>query len=65
MQVEIGNVVFTLRWMPYMKRTESAPAEGGDFEVVDMEFVGPVNDDDLPNMEDQAIAEAWDRMQGR
>jgi len=56
MRIEIDNVVVVVEWVPFLRATESAPAEGGYFEVTQIE--GHYNDDDLPDIEERAIVEA-------
>lgn len=48
-----GEVQFFLRWVPIMKRTETAPQEGGHWETVYIK--GFHYDDDLPDLEDEAF----------
>jgi hypothetical protein len=52
-----GELTVTLKWYPKMKRTETAPEEGGEFEVLNIE--GFHYDDDIPDIENTAIAEAY------
>ena len=59
--IEIGQAIVIVKWFPNMKATETAPAEGGDFEVVDIQ--GIFTDDEIPDLEEQAIGMAWDRME--
>ena len=61
MRIEIDNVVVVVEWVPFLRATESAPAEGGDFEVV--EISGFHHADEVDSIEERAIAAAWDRME--
>lgn len=58
MRVNVRDAVVTVKWIPFMHRTETAPEEGGYFEVVDIE--GIFTDDEIPDIEDEALAYAWD-----
>jgi hypothetical protein len=55
-----GGVTFYLRQVPVMRRTETAPEEGGHWETVHIK--GFHYDDDLPNLEDEAFAMASEVM---
>ena len=50
------EVTFFFRWVPYMRPTETAPEEGGHWETIHIE--GFHYDDDLPDLEDYAMARA-------
>ena len=58
MRIEIDKAVVMVKWVPFMKVTASAPAEDGNFEVV--EITGRFTDDEIDGIEERAIAEAWD-----
>jgi len=51
-----GDVTFYLRWVPVTPRTETAPQEGGHWEVVADD--GTYFDDDGPDLEDEAYVRA-------
>jgi hypothetical protein len=53
---EDGEVTFTLEWQKVIPATQTSPQEGGYWEIIEME--GNVLDDDLPDIEVQAYAEA-------
>ena len=55
-----GEVQFFLRWVPVMKRTETAPEEGGHWETAHIK--GFHFDDDLPDLEDEAFRMANERV---
>jgi hypothetical protein len=63
MKIEVGNAIFTLVWKDGIRRTCSAPAEEGDFEVVDVEYTGHVTDDEELELEEQAFAIAYERLE--
>jgi hypothetical protein len=48
-----GEVKFYLRWVPVMRRTETAPEEGGHWETAHID--GFHYDDDLPDLEEDAF----------
>jgi len=62
MKIDIDEAVVTVAWVPTLRRNETAPGEGGYFEV--FEVTGRFTDDDLPGIEERAIAEAYDRFEG-
>lgn len=51
-----GEVTFYFKWVSVMKRTETAPEEGGYLETVHIE--GFHYDDDLPDLEMDALMRA-------
>ena len=65
MKIEIRNAIFTLEWQNKMNRTETAPVEGGDFEVTNIEVIGPASKDDLIEWEEMAFAEAYDQLESQ
>lgn len=55
-----GGLTFYLRWVPVMRRTETAPEEGGHFETVYIQ--GHYFDDDLPDLETEAFTRAEEKV---
>ena len=62
MRIEIGDAIVTVAWVPTLRRNETAPGEGGYFEVV--EVTGRFTDDEQDGIEERALAEAYDRFEG-
>jgi hypothetical protein len=60
MDFEINGCVVTVEFVPYLAGTATAPEEGGYFEVTNIE--GAYTDDDIPDLEDTAIAMAGDEV---
>ena len=60
-----GEVQFYLHWVPVMKKTLTAPEEGGHWETVHIK--GFHYDDDLPDLETEAfvLADEMVEEQGR
>ena len=48
-----GEVTFYLKLNSYLRATETAPAEGGDWEIVHK--TGQIIDDDIPDVEELAF----------